>query len=53
MATIAGFGVTEEGGDTPDVLQEARVPIVVDDVAAKAYPYLVRGVDQLVGGFEP
>jgi trypsin len=52
MATIAGFGVTEQGGDTPPVLQEARVPIVADDVAAKAYPYLVRGVDQLFGGFE-
>ena len=52
LATIAGFGVTESGGDTPDVLQEARVPIVEDSVAAEAYPYLVPGVDQLFGGFE-
>jgi secreted trypsin-like serine protease len=37
MATIAGFGVTEEGGDTPDVLQEAQVPIVSDATAAAAY----------------
>jgi secreted trypsin-like serine protease len=52
MATIAGFGVTESGGDQPDVLQEARVPIVADSVAAEAYPYLVEGVDPLFGGFE-
>ena len=37
MATIAGFGVTESGGDTPDVLQEAQVPIVDDATAAAAY----------------
>jgi trypsin len=52
LATIAGFGVTESGGDQPDVLQEARVPIVADEVAAEAYPYLVEGVDPLFGGFE-
>jgi trypsin len=52
LATIAGFGVTESGGESPDVLQEARVPIVADDVAAEAYPYLLRGVDPLFGGFE-
>lgn len=52
VATIAGFGVTESGGDSPDVLQEARVPIVTDEYAAEAYPYLVEGVDPLFGGFE-
>jgi secreted trypsin-like serine protease len=52
LATIAGFGVTESGGDQPKYLQEARVPIVEDAVAAKAYPYLVDGVDQVRGGFE-
>jgi trypsin len=52
-ATIAGFGVTESGGDTPDVLQEATVPIRTDADAAEAYPYLVGGVDPLFGGFEP
>ena len=52
MATIAGFGVTESGGDQPDVLQEARVPITEDAVAAEAYPYLVEGVDPVFGGFE-
>jgi secreted trypsin-like serine protease len=52
LATIAGFGVTEADGEQPDVLQEARVPIVADDDAAEAYPYLVEGADPLFGGFE-
>ena len=52
LATIAGFGATEWEGDAADVLQEARVPIVEDSVAAEAYPYLVPGVDALFGGFE-
>jgi secreted trypsin-like serine protease len=52
MATIAGFGVTESDGDQPKILQEARVPIVADAYAAKAYPYLIEGVDPLFGGFE-
>ena len=52
MATIAGFGVTESGGEQPDVLQEGQVPIRSDEDAAAAYPYLVDGVDPLFGGFE-
>jgi trypsin len=52
LATIAGFGVTEADGDQPEVLQEAQVPIVADDVPAKAYPYLLDGVDPVLGGFE-
>src|SRR5919109_2863113 len=52
MATIAGFGVTESGGEQPEILQEAQVPITPDDVAADAYPYLIEGVDPLFGGFE-
>jgi trypsin len=52
MATIAGFGVTETDGEQPAVLQEAQVPIVADEDAAEAYPYLVEGVDALFGGFE-
>ncbi len=52
LATIAGFGRTEFEGEQPDVLQEARVPIVEDSVAAKAYEYFVDGVDPLFGGFE-
>lgn len=37
LATIAGFGVTTEGGDQPDVLQEAQVPITTDAYATQAY----------------
>ena len=37
MATIAGWGTTSEGGDLPDTMQEAQVPIVADSVAAAAY----------------
>lgn len=35
--TIAGFGVTEEGGDAPDKLQEAVVPRVSDPMCGEAY----------------
>jgi trypsin len=52
LATIVGYGRLESGGDTPEVVQEARVPIVADAVAAEAYPYLIEGVDPLFGGFE-
>ncbi|HEU4658099.1 MAG TPA: serine protease [Capillimicrobium sp.] len=38
LETIVGFGVTEEGGDAPDVLQEAEVPIVADPDCEAAYP---------------
>ncbi|HEX6945615.1 MAG TPA: serine protease, partial [Casimicrobiaceae bacterium] len=38
LATIAGFGVTEEGGNAPDVMQEAQVPITTDAYAQAAYP---------------
>lgn len=38
LETVVGFGVTEEGGDAPDVLQEAEVPIVADADCADAYP---------------
>ena len=39
MATVAGWGVTEEGGSSgPDVLQEADVPVTTDDHCANAYP---------------
>ena len=37
LETIVGWGVTEEGGDTPDVLQEAQVPITTDAYCAGAY----------------
>ena len=35
--TIAGWGTTSEGGDTPDTLQEAQVPITTDAYCAGAY----------------
>ncbi len=37
METIVGWGATSEGGDTPDTLQEARVPITTDAYCAGAY----------------
>jgi secreted trypsin-like serine protease len=37
LETIAGFGTTEEGGDTPDTLQKAHVPITTDAYCADAY----------------
>ena len=37
MGTIVGWGVTEEGGDAPDVLQEAQVPITTDAYCDGAY----------------
>ena len=37
METIVGWGVTEEGGDLPDRLQEAQVPMTTDAYCAGAY----------------
>jgi secreted trypsin-like serine protease len=37
LETIVGWGATEEGGDVPDNLQEARVPITTDQYCAGAY----------------
>jgi trypsin len=37
LATIVGWGATEEGGDLPDNLQEAQVPITTDAYCAGAY----------------
>jgi secreted trypsin-like serine protease len=37
METIVGWGVTSEGGDLPDRLQEAQVPITTDAYCAGAY----------------
>ncbi len=36
-ATIAGWGVTSEGGDAPDTLQKAQVPITTDAYCGSAY----------------
>jgi secreted trypsin-like serine protease len=37
LETIVGFGTTSEGGDTPDTLQEAQVPVTTDATCASAY----------------
>jgi secreted trypsin-like serine protease len=37
LETIAGWGTTSEGGDTPDTLQEAQVPITTDSYCGGAY----------------
>ena len=37
LETIVGWGATEEGGDLPDNLQEAHVPITTDSYCAGAY----------------
>ena len=37
METIVGWGATSEGGDTPDTLQEAQVPVTTDAYCAGAY----------------
>ena len=37
LETIVGWGVTSEGGDAPDRLQEARVPITTDAYCSGAY----------------
>jgi trypsin len=37
LATISGWGVTTEGGDAPNTLQEANVPITTDDYCGAAY----------------
>src|SRR4051812_8416989 len=36
-ATVAGFGITCEDCDVPDVMQEAQVPIATDAFATNAY----------------
>jgi trypsin len=37
LETIVGFGTTSEGGDTPDTLQQAQVPVTTDATCAGAY----------------
>jgi trypsin len=37
LETIVGFGTTSEGGDTPNTLQEAQVPVTTDSYCAGAY----------------
>jgi trypsin len=37
LEEIVGFGTTSEGGDTPDTLQKAKVPITTDAYCGGAY----------------
>jgi trypsin len=37
LETIVGWGVTEEGGDQPAILQKAQVPITTDSYCGSAY----------------
>ena len=37
LATIAGWGVTEEDGELPDTLQKAQVPITTDEYCESRY----------------
>ena len=37
LEEIVGFGATQEGGDLPDTLQKAKVPITTDAYCAGAY----------------
>ena len=37
LETIVGWGVTQEDGDTPPIVQEAQVPVTTDDTCAGAY----------------
>jgi secreted trypsin-like serine protease len=37
LETIVGWGATRQGGDTPDTLQEGRVPITTDEYCDGAY----------------
>src|SRR3954453_21844212 len=52
MATIAGWGATEEGGDLPDTMQSAEVPISTDAYAAAAYPSDFESKTQIGAGYD-
>jgi len=52
MATIAGWGATEDGGNLPDTLQAAQVPIVTDAYAQAAYPNDFENKTQIGAGFD-
>jgi secreted trypsin-like serine protease len=51
LETIVGWGVTEEGGDTPDRLQEAQVPITTDAYCSGAYDSSFDPVTMVCAGF--
>ena len=51
LATIVGYGATESGGDQPEILQKAQVPIVEDAYAAAAYDSF-ENETQIGAGYE-
>jgi secreted trypsin-like serine protease len=51
LETIVGWGATSEGGDTPDRLQEAQVPITTDAYCSGAYGSSFDPVTMVCAGF--
>jgi trypsin len=51
LETIVGWGTTSEGGDTPDTLQEAQVPVTTDAYCGSAYSDF-EAATMLCAGFE-
>ena len=51
LETIVGWGATEEGGDVPDRLQEAQVPITTDAYCSGAYGSDFDPVTMVCAGF--
>ena len=51
LETIVGWGATEEGGSTPDVLQEAQVPITTDQYCSNAYRDSFEAETMVCAGF--
>jgi trypsin len=51
LETIVGWGATEEGGDTPDVLQEGQVPITTDQFCSDAYGNDFESETMVCAGF--
>jgi trypsin len=51
LETIAGWGATEEGGSSPDVLQEAQVPIVDHATCNDAYDGDIDESTMLCAGY--
>ena len=51
VQTIAGFGLTEEDGSSPSVMQVAQVPIVADATCAATYPDSFEAATQVCAGY--
>jgi secreted trypsin-like serine protease len=51
LETIVGWGATEEGGNPPNVLQEANVPITTDQYCSDAYDDSFDSQTMVCAGF--